>query len=273
MHQTYQQAAHRLSTTVYLNSENPCLEWSTLDYRSASKRKAPSPTPIGKGALQDSQRLPQCSNFAGLNTGSVHQIIPKTGNPGAALHVFGGNSDHQRTTSMEFTEMKRAINKVLLIGNLGSDFNSPWSGAMHRIERAFTFEPSKAGKGAMNWTNISDGSPESGGGGASATITTDGGGPAVAASSDDDDGGDADPEPARRRHPKSASPSTHQNPQHSHDEALLKLQAVQSRTSLSKSTIYAKIKDGTFPEPVRLGARCSRWKSSDLNNWLSQVGQ
>ncbi len=56
-------------------------------------------------------------------------------------------------------------------------------------------------------------------------------------------------------------------------EALLKIQAVLQRTSLSKSTLYAKIKEGTFPEPVRLGARCSRWKSSELDNWLSHVGQ
>lgn len=46
------------------------------------KRKAPRPTGIGKEALQDSQRLTQCSNFAGLNIESVHQNFPKIGNSG-----------------------------------------------------------------------------------------------------------------------------------------------------------------------------------------------
>lgn len=58
---------------------------SNLVRRWTRKRKAPRPTAIGKGALQDSQRLTQCSNFAGLNTGSVHQNFPQTGNLAAAL--------------------------------------------------------------------------------------------------------------------------------------------------------------------------------------------
>lgn len=172
---------------------------------------------------------------------------------------------------MEFTEMKRAINKVILLGNIGSD--SHCFGMLEKIERAFTFEPSKAGKGALNWANISDGAPESGGGGASASLTVDGTSP-VAASSDDDDSGDADPEPARRRSQPSSAISTTLHPsQPPHGESLNKLPAVQHRTGLSKSTIYALIKAGKFPEPVRLGSRCSRWKSSDLDTWLSQVGQ
>ncbi len=166
--------------------------------------------------------------------------------------------------------MKRAINKVIMFGSGLEPYRCP---LVERIERAFTFEPSKSGKGAMNWTSISDGAPESGGGGASASLTVDGTSP-VAASSDDDDSGDADPEPARRRsQPPSATSTTLHPSQPNHGESLNKLPAVQHRTGLSKSTIYALIKAGKFPEPVRLGSRCSRWKSSDLDTWLSQVGQ
>lgn len=57
--------------------------------------------------------------------------------------------------------------------------------------------------------------------------------------------------------------------------ALLKLDTVIAVSGLSKSSIYARLKrkDGSFPEPVRLGARCTRWRSADLNDWLSQVGK
>lgn len=55
--------------------------------------------------------------------------------------------------------------------------------------------------------------------------------------------------------------------------ALLKIETVIAVSGLSKSNIYAKLKAGTFPEPVRLGARCTRWRSADLNTWLLQVGQ
>ncbi len=174
---------------------------------------------------------------------------------------------------MEFTEMNRAINKMILIGNLGRDMDHSMCAAFALRSERTSFETSKSSKGAMAWANISDGMPESGGGGASEVLTVEGGAP-VAGASEDDDGGDPDPEPARRRPRKSsAHPGTLHPSQPPHSEVLLKLQAVQQRTSLSKSTIYAKIKDGTFPGPVRLGARCSRWKTSELNSWLSLVGQ
>jgi prophage regulatory protein len=55
--------------------------------------------------------------------------------------------------------------------------------------------------------------------------------------------------------------------------ALLKIETVIAVSGLSKSHIYAKLKAGTFPAPVRLGARCTRWRSADLHAWLLQVGQ
>ncbi|MDE2075761.1 MAG: AlpA family phage regulatory protein [Burkholderiales bacterium] len=156
--------------------------------------------------------------------------------------------------------MKRAINKVLLIGNLGRDPHCV--GMFERIERAFTFEPSKSGKGAMNWASISDGAPESGGGGASAAQTVECGSPE--ATSDDDDGGDPDPEPARRRPKKSAIA-------HDSGETLLRLRGVQARVPLSKSAIYKLISEKKFPEPIRLSARCSLWRASDVDAFVSSL--
>ena len=58
-------------------------------------------------------------------------------------------------------------------------------------------------------------------------------------------------------------------------EALLRLRTVEAITGLSRSTIYAKLKanDGSFPKPVRLGARCTRFRAGDVQAWLAaQVG-
>lgn len=54
--------------------------------------------------------------------------------------------------------------------------------------------------------------------------------------------------------------------------ALLKMETVQAITSLSRSTIYNKMaaKDGNpFPQPVRIGARCARWKAGAVMDWLA----
>ena len=56
-------------------------------------------------------------------------------------------------------------------------------------------------------------------------------------------------------------------------EALLRLRTVEALTGLSASTIYAKLKAREFVEPVRLGARCTRWKAGDVMAWLAAQGR
>ena len=52
-------------------------------------------------------------------------------------------------------------------------------------------------------------------------------------------------------------------------DALMRLRAVCAMVSLSRSTVYQKIKDGTFPSPaVKLGARCTRWRAGDVHEWV-----
>ena len=56
-------------------------------------------------------------------------------------------------------------------------------------------------------------------------------------------------------------------------DALLRLATVEAITGLSRSTIYAKLKTGEFVQPVRLGARCTRFRAGDVQAWLAaQVG-
>lgn len=50
---------------------------------------------------------------------------------------------------------------------------------------------------------------------------------------------------------------------------LLKREAVQERTSLSRAYIYALVKQGKFPSPVRLAARRVAWRSDEIDAWIA----
>lgn len=52
---------------------------------------------------------------------------------------------------------------------------------------------------------------------------------------------------------------------------LLRRPVVQEMTGLSRSIIYAKMADGSFPRPVQIAARAVAWKESDILNWMQQL--
>ena len=43
---------------------------------------------------------------------------------------------------------------------------------------------------------------------------------------------------------------------------------VSQLTGLAKATIYKKVKERSFPPPIRLGARAVGWRMSDIVTWL-----
>ena len=49
---------------------------------------------------------------------------------------------------------------------------------------------------------------------------------------------------------------------------ILRLSDVRSATGLSRSTIYLRIKQGNFPEPICLGARAVGWLEHEIQEWL-----
>jgi prophage regulatory protein len=53
-------------------------------------------------------------------------------------------------------------------------------------------------------------------------------------------------------------------------QKLLRLPQVKQTTGLSKSTIYARIAEGTFPKQIPLGPRLVVWVESDIQNWISK---
>lgn len=49
---------------------------------------------------------------------------------------------------------------------------------------------------------------------------------------------------------------------------ILRRKQVEKRTGLSRSTIYARIAQGTFPRPIELGDRAVGWIETEINEWL-----
>ena len=50
---------------------------------------------------------------------------------------------------------------------------------------------------------------------------------------------------------------------------MLKRLAVQEKAGLSKTALYQKISEGTFPKPVRLGRKAVGWIESELDAWIA----
>lgn len=50
---------------------------------------------------------------------------------------------------------------------------------------------------------------------------------------------------------------------------ILRRKQVEARIGLSRSTIYERIKAGTFPAPISLGAKSVGWIESEIEAWLS----
>jgi len=53
-------------------------------------------------------------------------------------------------------------------------------------------------------------------------------------------------------------------PEMAHQDQRLNFDQVSSLTGLKRTSIYALIKQGIFPKPVKMGPRCSRWKYGEV---------
>lgn len=51
---------------------------------------------------------------------------------------------------------------------------------------------------------------------------------------------------------------------------LLRISQVLDRTGQSRSTLYTRIKEGTFPKQVDLGPRSVRWVEAEVDDWISR---
>ena len=51
-------------------------------------------------------------------------------------------------------------------------------------------------------------------------------------------------------------------------DRLLTRAEVESITTLSRSSLYRKMRSGTFPEPIRIGDRAVRWRESEILDFI-----
>jgi prophage regulatory protein len=52
--------------------------------------------------------------------------------------------------------------------------------------------------------------------------------------------------------------------------AILRLKQVVARVGRSRSSIYADVKTGAFPSPIRIGSRSVGWLEHEISDWLSR---
>ena len=54
------------------------------------------------------------------------------------------------------------------------------------------------------------------------------------------------------------------------EQMILRLPKVKAITGLSRSTIYLRMSEGTFPKHISLGSRAVGWLKSEVNAWIEQ---
>lgn len=52
-------------------------------------------------------------------------------------------------------------------------------------------------------------------------------------------------------------------------DRILRIRTVLQRTGLSRSTLYRKINDGSFPRQVPISVHGAGWRESAINRWIA----
>lgn len=52
-------------------------------------------------------------------------------------------------------------------------------------------------------------------------------------------------------------------------DRIIRLRTVLVRTGLSRSTIYRKIAEGTFPAQIKISIHGAGWRESDIDRWIA----
>jgi prophage regulatory protein len=52
-------------------------------------------------------------------------------------------------------------------------------------------------------------------------------------------------------------------------DRIVRLKTILARTGLSRSTIYRKIAEGTFPAQIRISLNGAGWRESDIDRWIA----
>ena len=52
-------------------------------------------------------------------------------------------------------------------------------------------------------------------------------------------------------------------------DRIIRFDTVRARTGLSRSTIYRKIAESTFPAQLKISTNGAGWRESDINRWIA----
>ena len=52
-------------------------------------------------------------------------------------------------------------------------------------------------------------------------------------------------------------------------DRIIRIKTVMHRTGLSRSTLYRKIRDGSFPSQIKISIHGAGWRESDVNRWVA----
>ncbi|AYV45578.1 DNA-binding protein [Caulobacter flavus] len=55
-------------------------------------------------------------------------------------------------------------------------------------------------------------------------------------------------------------------------DRIVRLKTVLARTGLSRSTLYRKISEGSFPRQVPISVHGAGWHESAINRWIADPG-
>jgi prophage regulatory protein len=52
---------------------------------------------------------------------------------------------------------------------------------------------------------------------------------------------------------------------------VLRLPDVVQKTGLKRDSVYRKIRDGSFPKPLKLSERASGWIEGEVDQWIADL--
>lgn len=51
--------------------------------------------------------------------------------------------------------------------------------------------------------------------------------------------------------------------------SVIRISDVITQTGLPRSSLYAQVRRGDFPRPIKLGARSVGWRTEDIDAWIA----
>jgi prophage regulatory protein len=58
--------------------------------------------------------------------------------------------------------------------------------------------------------------------------------------------------------------------QNNNEIKFYRLSQLKQQLSVSRSSIWAWVKEGSFPKPIKLGKNCTAWNAEDVHAWVEK---